>query len=142
MCVVLLRTTLVPAQKIIFTAAGGLPSRPNRQNPIPISQAIEYTVLIDGLTTVRIVSDQVGKRVGDCVVVEQGQFNNIRLAPESRCTPASAPTPPRPPSAEPASAAALEAANACDQAKVQVLQADTEEAFTLAERRMRLLCGE
>jgi hypothetical protein len=106
------------------------------------SQAIEYTVLIDGLTTVRIVSDQVGKRVGDCVAVEQGQFNNIRLAPESRCTPASAPTPPGPPSAEPAPAAALEAANACDQAKVQVLKADTEEAFTLAERRMRLLCGE
>jgi outer membrane lipoprotein SlyB len=104
------------------------------------SQAIEYTVLIDGLTTVRIVSDQAGKRVGDCVAVEQGQFNNIRLAPESRCTPA--PAPPRPPTAEPAPAAALEAANACDQAKVQVLNADSEEAFTLAERRMRLLCGE
>ncbi len=49
------------------------------------SQAFEYTVLVDGMTTVRVVSDQAGKRVGDCVAVEQGQFANIRLVPESRC---------------------------------------------------------
>jgi hypothetical protein len=35
------------------------------------SQAFEYTVL-DGMTTVRVFSDQAGKRVGDCVAVEQG----------------------------------------------------------------------
>jgi hypothetical protein len=39
-------------------------------------------------------------------------------------------------------AADVAAANACDQAKQQVLNADTDEAFDLAERRMRLLCGE
>ncbi len=105
------------------------------------SQAFEYTVLIDGTTTTRIVSDQAGKRVGDCVAVEQGQFSNIRLVPDARCNPAprpaaqaSAPTP--------VPAAELEAANACEQAKLQVLGADTDEAFALAERRMRLLCGE
>jgi outer membrane lipoprotein SlyB len=116
------------------------------------SQAFEYTVLIDGRTTIRVISDQAGKRVGDCVAVEQGQFNNIRLVADSRCSP---PTPaPRPatPAATPAPAPApapvvagpaeVEAANACDQAKQQVLNADTDEAFSLAERRMRLLCGE
>ena len=36
----------------------------------------------------------------------------------------------------------VEAATACDQAKQQVLAAETDEAFSLAERRMRLLCGE
>jgi hypothetical protein len=36
----------------------------------------------------------------------------------------------------------VEAASACDQAKQQVLAAETDEAFSLAERRMRLLCGE
>ena len=36
----------------------------------------------------------------------------------------------------------VEAATACDQAKQMVLVADTDEAFSLAERRMRLLCGE
>jgi outer membrane lipoprotein SlyB len=105
------------------------------------SQAFEYTVLIDGTTTTRIVSDQAGKRVGDCVAVEQGQFSNIRLVPDARCNPA-----PRPaaqaPAPAPAPAAEVEAANACEQAKLQVLGADTDEAFALAERRMRLLCGE
>jgi outer membrane lipoprotein SlyB len=107
------------------------------------SQAFEYTVLIDGRTTIRVVSDQAGKRVGDCVAVEQGNFNNIRLVPDSRCAPAPAPRPATPPPATaPAPAADVEAANACDQAKQQVLNAETDEAFDLAERRMRLLCGE
>jgi outer membrane lipoprotein SlyB len=103
------------------------------------SQAFEYTVLIDGTTTTRIVSDQAGKRVGDCVSVEQGQFSNIRLVPDARCNPAPRPAAQAP---TPAPAAEVEAANACEQAKLQVLGADTDEAFALAERRMRLLCGE
>ncbi|HYN59182.1 MAG TPA: hypothetical protein VET87_06475 [Rubrivivax sp.] len=113
------------------------------------SQAFEYTVLIDGRTTIRVISDQAGKRVGDCVAVEQGQFSNIRLVPDSRCSPPPAPRPATP-AATPAPAPApvvagpaeIEAANACDQAKQQVLDAETDEAFSLAERRMRLLCGE
>jgi outer membrane lipoprotein SlyB len=105
------------------------------------SQAFEYTVLVDGTTTTRIVSDQAGKRIGDCVAVEQGQFNNIRLVPDARCNPAPRPAAPAP-APTPAPAAEVEAANACEQAKLQVLGADTDEAFALAERRMRLLCGE
>ncbi len=111
------------------------------------SQAFEYTVLIDGRTTIRVVSDQAGKRVGDCVAVEQGNFNNIRLVADSRCAPPPAarpatPAPAAAPTPAPAPAADVEAATACDQAKQQVLDADTDEAFSLAERRMRLLCGE
>jgi outer membrane lipoprotein SlyB len=105
------------------------------------SQAFEYTVLIDGTTTTRIVSDQAGKRIGDCVAVEQGQFSNIRLVPDERCNPAPRPATPAP-APTPAPAAEVEAANACEQAKVQVLSAETDEAFALAERRMRLLCSE
>jgi hypothetical protein len=102
-------------------------------------------VLIGGTNTVRIVSDQAGKRVGDCVSIEQGQFANIRLVPDSRCAPpparaaAPAATPAPDPAPEPAD---VQAANACEQAKQQVLDATTDEAFSLAERRMRLLCGE
>ncbi|HMO45801.1 MAG TPA: hypothetical protein PKB14_07190 [Rubrivivax sp.] len=107
------------------------------------SQAFEYTVLIDGRTTIRVVSDQSGKRVGDCVAVERGNFDNIRLVPDSRCNPPPAPRPAAPaPAPAPPPAADVEAATACDQAKQQVLDADTDEAFALAERRMRLLCGE
>jgi outer membrane lipoprotein SlyB len=106
------------------------------------SQAFEYTVLVDGMTTVRVVSDQAGKRVGDCVAVEQGQFANIRLVPESRCAPRSQPAPAKaaPPPAPPA--ADVEQASACEQAKQQVLAAKTDDEFNVAERRMRLLCGE
>jgi hypothetical protein len=34
------------------------------------------------------------------------------------------------------------AANACDAAKQQLLNATTDAEFDLAERRMRLLCGD
>lgn len=109
------------------------------------SQAFEYTVLIDGTQTARLVSDQAGKRIGDCVAVEQGQFSNIRLVPDARCAPRPAAPAAAPAKAAPAPAAPAEdvrAASACDQAKAQVLAADTDEAFAIAERRMRLLCGE
>jgi hypothetical protein len=39
-------------------------------------------------------------------------------------------------------AADVEQATACEQAKAQVLAAATDDEFNLAERRMRLLCGE
>jgi outer membrane lipoprotein SlyB len=103
------------------------------------SQALEYTVLVGGTQTVRIVSDQAGKRIGDCVAVEQGQFANIRLVPDSRCAP-SQPAPAK--KAAPPPAADVQQANACEQAKAQVLAARTDEEFDIAERRMRLLCGE
>lgn len=142
------------------------------------TQAFEYTVLIGGTNTIRIVSEQAGKRVGDCVAVEQGQFANIRLVSDARCSPpprpaaAPAAAPARPPAPRPAAAPAAapaapapapaptpvpaseavpapavdpvdqRAANACDLVKLQVLEATTDEEFNVAERRMRLLCGE
>lgn len=129
------------SNRALRTVGGGAAGR-GVGNMASRQQAFEYTVLIGGTSTVRIISDQAGKRVGDCVAVEQGQFANIRLVPDSRC----APPPPRPaaqaPAPAPAPAADVEAATACEQAKQQVLDATTDEAFSLAERRMRLLCGE
>jgi len=132
------------SNRVLRAAAGGTAGRAvgGRMNQ---TQAFEYTVLVGGTNTVRIVSDQAGKRVGDCVSIEQGQFANIRLVPDSRCAP-----PPRPaaapapaPARAPAPVAAdVQAASACEQAKQQVLDAATDDAFNLAERRMRLLCGE
>lgn len=110
-------------------------------NSMGSSQAWEYTVLMGNGATTTMVSDQSGKRVGDCVAIERGSFNNIRLVADSRCAPparaaaAPAPAPAAPP-------AAVREANACDQAKEQLLAAETDEAFDRAERRMRLLCGE
>jgi outer membrane lipoprotein SlyB len=97
------------------------------------STGFEYTVLIGGTNTIRIVTEQAGLRVGDCVSVERGQFNNIRLADDARCNaPAN--------TAVPASDTAE--ANACLAAKEQLLNASTDADFDRAERRMRLLCGD
>lgn len=133
------------SNRALRTVGGGAAGR-GIGNMASRSQAFEYTVLINGTSTVRIVSDQAGKRVGDCVAIERGNFDNIRLVPDARCNPAPAPRPAAPaapaPAPVPAPAADVEAATACDQAKQQVLDAETDEAFSLAERRMRLLCGE
>lgn len=93
--------------------------------------AFEYTVLIGGANTVTIVTEKAGLRVSDCVSVERGQFNNIRLAPDGRCDAALSPA---------SQASATSSANACATATQQVLNASTDEEFERAERRMRLLC--
>jgi len=96
------------------------------------STGFEYTVLVGGTNTIRIVTEQAGLRVGDCVSVERGQWNNIRLASDDRCD-ARAGAPP---------ASAVAEADACEQAKQQVLDANTDAEFDRAERRMRLFCGD
>ena len=100
------------------------------------STGFEYTVLINGTNTIQIVTEQAGLRVRDCVSVERGAFNNIRLAADERCDAAAA--------AAAAAAAvpqqATAAANACVAAKEQLLAAETDEDFDRAERRVRLLC--
>jgi outer membrane lipoprotein SlyB len=94
------------------------------------STGFEYTVLVGGTNTIRIVTEKAGLRVGDCVSVERGQFNNIRLAADDRCDRPAA-NPPR---------AAVREADACETATQQLLDATTDEEFDRAERRMRLLC--
>ena len=92
------------------------------------STGFEYTVLINGRNTIQIVTEKAGLRVGDCVSVERGSFNNIRLAADERCNAAAVPQ------------AAASAADACATATQQVLNAQTDAEFERAERRMRLLC--
>jgi outer membrane lipoprotein SlyB len=106
-------------------------------------QSFEYTVLLGGTSTIRMVTDQSGLRVGDCVSVERGSFNNLRLVADAKCAKpaAPAPKPAAAPAPEPAPAPEdQQAANACLQAKEALLEATTEDTFNLAERRVRLLC--
>jgi outer membrane lipoprotein SlyB len=94
------------------------------------SQAFEYTVLLGGQQTITMVTDESGLRVGDCVSVERGSFNNLRLVDDARCANRSAPPSPQ----------ATRQADSCVAAKEQLLAAQTDEAFDRAERRVRLLC--
>lgn len=105
-------------------------------------QAFEYTVLIGGTSTIRMITDEAGLRVGDCVAVERGHFNNLRLVDDARCGPRRAATGGAPAPAPRPTPAAVREATACDRAKEQLLAAQTEEAFDIAERRMRLLCSD
>ena len=104
-------------------------------------QAFEYTILIDGRTTVTMVTDEAGLRVGDCVAVERGAFNNLRLVDDARCNPRPAAqgqkaAPPK------ATAADVRQADACIQAKDRLLDAETDDDFERAYRRVRLLCSD
>lgn len=106
-------------------------------------QTFEYTILLGGTSTITMVTDEAGLRVGDCVAVERGQFNNLRLVDDSRCVPTSAASPAKkaapPPAATPAD---RRQADACITAKNQMLDAKTDEEFDRAERRVRVLCSD
>jgi hypothetical protein len=102
-------------------------------------QTFEYTILIGGTSTVRMVTDEAGLRVGDCVAVERGAFNNLRLVDDARCAPRQSQAKGAPP-APAVSPAAQREADACVAAKDRLLEAETDEAFDRAYRRVRLLC--
>ena len=93
-------------------------------------QAFEYTILQGGRTTT-VVTSEGGLRVGDCVSVERGGFNNLRLVDDSRCAPGARTTAP---------ASDRRQADACVAAKDALMRAETDEAFDRAERRVRLQC--
>jgi outer membrane lipoprotein SlyB len=105
-------------------------------------QAFEYTVLMGGTQTITVVTDESGMRVGDCVAVERGSFNNLRLVDDARCAPARRTTAAAPPAPAPAPREAVRQADACIAAKEQLLKAETDETFDRAERRVRLLCAD
>lgn len=91
----------------------------------------EYTILIGSASTITMVTDKAGLRVGDCVAVERGAFNNLRLVDDSRCARNARPN-----------QAATNNASACNRAKEELLAAQTDAAFDRAERRVRLLCDD
>jgi hypothetical protein len=110
---------------IAGATAGGLVG-----DAVGSSTAFEYTVLIGGTNTIRLVTEKPGLRIGDCVSLERGRFNNIRLAEDERCEVVTTAVP----------RADRVEADACAVATQQVLEATTDAEFERAERRMRILC--
>ena len=94
-------------------------------------QAFKYTILLGNESTITMVTDEAGLRVGDCVAVERGTFNNLRLVNDARCEPA--------PGAQ-AAPADVPPAEACIKAKDRLFEAKTEAEFERAYRTVRLLC--
>jgi outer membrane lipoprotein SlyB len=122
-------------------AAGGMFAGQQLGRMATQRQAFEYTILIDGTSTITMVTDEAGLRVGDCVAVERGAFNNLRLVDDARCAPRPTQAKGAPPAPAPrVSPAAQREADACVQAKERLLEAETDDAFDRAYRRVRLLC--
>lgn len=94
-------------------------------------QAFEYTILLGGTTTTTMITDEGGFRIGDCVAVERGKFNNMRLADDAKCAPGEKPT-----------RAEVDEAQACIAAKDKLLAAESDADFDRAERAVRLHCGD
>src|SRR5262245_31855999 len=94
-------------------------------------QTFEYTVQMSNGQTVTMRTDEAGLRIGDCVAVERGGFNNLRLADDARCASNFTPLPQDVANAE-----------ACITAKEQLIAAKTDPEFDRAERRVRLLCDD
>jgi outer membrane lipoprotein SlyB len=101
------------------------------------SKANGYTVEMMSGSRVKVVTEQGGIRVGDCVAVEQGATTNVRLVSPTLC--------------EPETEALLksdpeiieeqqEEAAECAAAKDELLNAETDEQLDRAIRKMKILC--
>lgn len=100
---------------------------------------MQYTVETGPGNQIVVVSDQTQVRVGDCVTVEQagGGMTNVRRVSEALC--------------EAAFSGGIEEdlntymqyeADMCLNAKVRLLEAETDEAFEVAMRRVKFLCDD
>ena len=114
------------ARTAVGAAAGGAAKRASEGS----NQAYEYTVRLTSGQTVKMITDQRGMELNDCVSVEQGARGNIRRVSSVHCEyKDSKPT-----------ADHIQEADACAKSKEGILAASTDEELELAIRRTRVLC--
>ena len=116
--------------KVARTAGGAAIGGAAKRASEGSNQAYEYTVKLTSGQTVKMITDQTGMRLGDCVSVEQGARGNIRRVSSAHCEyKDTKPT-----------ADHIQEADACAQAKEGILAASTDEDLDLAIKRTRVLC--
>ncbi len=98
---------------------------------------MQHTVRLNNGASVAVVTDHHNIVVGDCVAVEQGRHANIRRVSPVMCNELANTSRPAYSSTHQAN---MREAEQCEQAKSEVLNAQTEEAIRLAHMRMRALC--
>ena len=98
---------------------------------------MQHTVRLNSGASVAVVTDHHNITVGDCVAVEQGRHANIRRVSSVMCNDLANTSRPAYTSTHQAN---VREAEECEQAKREVLNAQTEEAIRLAHMRMRALC--
>ena len=100
-------------------------------------QLIQHTVRLNSGSSVAVVTEAQGIARGDCVSVEQGRHANVRRVSPVMCN---AMADRGSPAFQPTHQANVREARECEQAKQEVLNAQTEEDIRLAHLRMRALC--
>lgn len=117
---------------IVGAAAGGAVTGATEGD----RRGMQYTVrLMDGSST-RIVTDQREIRQGDCVAIERaGNTANIRRAPVGYCDSSNQQA------VRSVESHASSEAIGCQTAKQELVDATTDEAVDLAERKINLLCN-
>jgi hypothetical protein len=99
--------------------------------------AYAYTLRYSDGTVTRFVTEKGYLQEGDCVAVERGRHDNIRRVPSSLCSTAR-----QPGQAAPAIDPMIEQnARLCEEAKDQLLAAESEADINLAARKVEILCA-
>ena len=112
---------------------GGLVANQRAAN----QRLVQHTVRLNSGASVAVVSENQNITVGDCVAFEQGRHANIRRVSSVMCNDLADTSRPAYTSTHQAN---VREAEECEQAKREVLDAQTEEAIRLAHMRMRALC--
>ena len=101
---------------------------------------MQYTIEVGPGSQIIVVTDQTQVRVGDCVNVEQAGSGtaNVRRVSEARCEAIFAGDP----MDDELQAYMTREADMCLQAKERLMEAETDEAFETAMRRVKLLCDD
>jgi outer membrane lipoprotein SlyB len=100
---------------------------------------MQYTIEVGPGSRITVVTDQTQVRIGDCVNVEQAGSGtaNVRRVSQGLCEAAFSNT-----VDEDIQAEYKQLADMCLAAKERMLEAETDEAFDLAYRRMNILCDD
>ena len=99
---------------------------------------MQYTIEVGPGSQIIVITDQTQVRVGDCVNVEQAGSGtaNVRRVSEARCEAVFAGDP----MDDELQAYMTQEADMCLQAKERLMEAETDEAFETAMRRVKFLC--
>ena len=100
---------------------------------------MQYTIEVGPGSQIIVVTDQTQVRVGDCINVEQAGSGtaNVRRVSDAMCEAAFANA-----VDDDIKAEYKQLADMCLQAKQRMMDAETDEAFELAVRRMQMLCDD
>ena len=117
----------------IGAAIGGLGTKAAEGD----NMANSFVVDLNRGGTVKVVTEQTNIVVGDCVSVETGRHTNLRRVSPVQCNP---PRQPHPSIDSQISDNEQREANACHQAKEELLKAKTESDINALTRKVQVIC--